>query len=476
MKHFNQIFFHKKELRKIWLFSFFKKASSQGVQLTELLIAYPYSRKTFHSDMKELRQDLVVVYKNQILIEQENGIYRLDNESKISSQKLILYYAKRSRDFSVFHTIAKNRKASFSYLTTKLYYSQSSIYNSMKKLNVEFESVGVSCSTNGLSGEEKKIRHLLFESYWSGFAGIEWPFDVPREQLVQEIKKLEELGIRLNELEKEKILYWLAVTEIRLSKGNSIIDTGDKSISRKNRTILFQSFFELSSNEYSREYNFEDEEAFLISTIYFLRDHQVELQEQDNQLNCVIKIEKYLKLRGANSGLSQIELNQFQKQLIKINYYLKENLIDLYHFLEPKAKSYYEENFILMEDDWHLLQKDIYAEISSIYVLAAKNNGVSLVKPLRIHLVSKEGRTSEIGHFFKKYSDYPIEITHTIETETDILLTDFLSGVQQEELKPKIFVYEWPVTDAQLQTILSQAIDSKKRYLSERVGNLIASF
>ena len=341
------------------------------------------------------------------------------------------------------------------------YYSKSSIYKSIEKLNRKLKPLGISCRTSGLIGDEKKIRHFVFESYWTLFGGIEWPFKVKREEILSEIKSLEMNGIYFNGLDKEKVLYWIAITEMRLTMGNSIHGKGNEAF-ELNKKKLFHSFFLKYCWKYEEKINFKEESRFLLNTIHFLGSSSLKLKGDGEQTKAINKIENYLRLKGEKAKLNLNEMIQLQVELFKINYYRKENLFDWYNFLEPNAKTYFREVFILMEEKWLVLQNDICEDLSSMYMLMAKNNGICLLNPIRMYIVSKEGKTAEISQFIKKYSTYPIEITQSREIEVDTVLTDFFMDNQEKKLKSNLIFFEWPLTEYQVINIVNTAINIKK--------------
>lgn len=463
LEHLNEIFLHKKEDRKIRLFTLLKNAPIRGIQVNELAEAYSNSRKTMHSDLKELKQDLIFVYKKALLNEYPTGTFYLDIEKTVLTQKLLLYYMKKSRNFWVFTTIAKNKKTSFITLKENLYYSQSTIYDSIKKLNHALRPLAISCSSAGVIGDEKKIRHLLFESYWSVFGGIEWPFSIKREIFEKEIKKLEQVGGLFTDLEREKILYWLAITEMRLTIGQQLSNQNQRQFRQKKNTL--HSFFEKSCSKKHQENNFQEEYLFLIGTSKFFLDIPLDLTERRVQKKItepIFKIENQLLLRGENSNLSISEMAGFIKILEKINYFSEEMLVDWYHFIEPNALIYLNENDYFIEKKWRELLAGLSDEIKSMYLLEAEKSGLTLMKPLRIKILSKEGNTLEIGQFFKKYSLYPIEISQKNDVQFDVLVTNFVLHSQNKEENPACIFFEWPLTQPQLYIILEQAKHFRK--------------
>lgn len=461
MEDFIYIFFPKKDLRKIKLFSLLKSAPNQRIHINELEKSFSCSRKTLYSDLKELEQDLISVYKISIL-KKENNEFSLVYVEKAQSQQLLHYYVKKSKDFWIFHMISKNKKISYSSLSNSLHYSQTSIFKSAVKLNKKFKPLGISCLASGLIGDEKKIRHLLFESYWTLFGGIEWPFKMKRECFLSEVKKLEQLGLNISDLEKEKVLYWLAITSLRLSNGKSLFSMKvqvDNGISKK---LLFNTFFLKYCGKYKKETNFEEENRFLIYTISLIGNLSLELKLIRDQTKQIKNIENYLRLKGTEAHLNRNEMNLLELDLNKINYYVKENLIDWYQFIEPEAKRYSRENSILMEEKWSVLQDNLCEGLSDMYVHIAKKNGIYLVDPIRMYISSKESRIAEFGQLLKKHSAYPIEISQSLESKLDIVLTNYLMENQNNLLLSDIFFYEWPITETQINNIVTVAIKRKK--------------
>lgn len=461
MDYFTQVFFHKKDLRKMHLFSLLKAASHEGIHLNELDIVSPNSRKTVYSDIMELKQDLICVYKD-LLLKEENGWFRLICENTIQSQMLMCFYIKKSRNFWVFNMIVENKGISYRGLSEIMFCSQTSIYESVVKINKMLKPLGISCHTKGLMGDEKIIRHLLFETYWFLFGGIEWPFKLKREDFLSEIVKLESSGAKLKDLEKEKIFYWLAITEIRLRKGNSISNSDVKTHDKIDRKIYLTFFLEKSCGKYKRILNFEEESRFLINTIQILVDSSYHLNKNVNQVKQIDKIKYYLREKGKEAKLNTSEMKQLEIEFIKIDYYIKEDLIDWYHFLEPNCMLYFKEISILIEKNDILLKHNICEKVTSMYVLAAKKSGIYVARPISISIISREGRTSEVGQLLKRYSEYPIELIQPNNNVIDIILTDFSGKNRDKELRTPIVFYEWPLSETQVENIITTAISLKK--------------
>lgn len=466
MEDFIHIFFYKNDLRKIKLFSLLRSAPNQRIHINEFYKLLSYSRKTLYSDLKELEQDLICVYRIPILKE-ENNEFSLINVERTHSQQLLLYYVKKSKDFWIFNMIFKNKKVTYSSLSNNLHYSQTSIFKSIVKLNKKFKPLGISCPPSGLVGDEKIIRHLLFEIYWTLFGGIEWPFEGNREYFLLEVKKIEQLGLNISDLEKEKVLYWLAITSLRLSSGKILFSTEVQVANDISKKGLFNTLFSKYCEEYKKN-NFEEENRFLICTIIFIGNSSLELKLIREQTKQIIKIENYLRLKSIEAHLNRNEMNLLELDLNKANYYIKENLIEWYQFIEPEAKRYFQENSILMEEKWRLLQDNLFEGLSTMYMYIAKKNGIYVVDPLRIYISSKESRIAEIGQLLKKHSAYPIEVSQSLKFKQDIVLTNYLMASQNKFLLSDTFFYEWPLTETQINNIVAIAIKRKKE---KRIAN-----
>lgn len=89
-------------------------------------------------------------------------------------------------------------------------------------------------------------------------------------------------------------------------------------------------------------------------------------------------------------------MRQFYIQLKKIRYYWEENLLDWYHFLEPKAAIYFNESHSFFEDGIKKLLTKVPLLLGSAYMYEYKKWGLFFVVPIRIQIISKEGSAIEV--------------------------------------------------------------------------------
>lgn len=442
MSQFDAVFFEKKDYRKNQLFSLLHHNLGEGMYIKNLIIQSNVSSKTFYSDLKELQEDILEVYGFQLLISEGVGKVGLDYGKSFSWQKLKMFYAERGRNFWVFHKIVHQP----SYLHRKkkinFYFSNSSVYASMAQLNEKFKDLNIMFSLAGVKGDEKKIRLLLFESYWSLFKGYSWPFESERQVLLQEVQKMENAGMKFNEVEKEKILYWFAITEIRLKRGAFIKkNTESQSQSSMKNTIVKDVFKKKLGRDIPSQF-WGNEVFFLIKTlsnfIGYSSPSTIKIKSKKYS-DEVVELEKLLKLKIDGSYQSSL----IDSLLKKTRYYVEENLIDLYHFMEPEADRYFVEYQKSLDVEVDELFKKLPENICSMYFYECKNNGISLLRTIRIQIISSEGYVQQIVNLLKNYSQYPIEFVQMGDINSDIILTNY----PLEENMNKYVYYNWPITE-----------------------------
>lgn len=446
------------------LFSIFQDSHPEGIQMKELYTKYQASRKTLSNDMKELEQDLIQVYDKPILKKRTDGNFYLEVDLHFSFQKLSLFYAENSRNFWIFNKIVKNQSKTIKELSENVFYSQSAVYGSVNQLKEYFQSLSISWSFFEIKGDERKIRHLLFESYWSLFGGISWPFDRSRESLVSEVQQFEKKGWIFNELEQERLLYWLAITEIRINNGYILATRKKVTIEDVEVIIPFTFFLEKYCSEEYATTDFEEEIYFFMNTlVHFMGCSLSNVNETRGSLTIeVSNIEEQLLQKGEAAGWDSNQLQQFASQLKKIRYHWEEDILEWYHFLKPQAEIYFNESKPFMDNSIKNSFNKISSLLGSAFIYECKKFGLFFVVPIRIQIISKEGSTIEVEKILQQFSEYPIEFDQQKGARVDIFLTNFLAKQDCKELnRNNYFFYDWPLKKNKVSMILEQGMALK---------------
>lgn len=185
------------------------------------------STKTTKAELDDLKEDLEVL-KCEVKISKTKNQYKLEKEYTCNMDAVYLSIKKKSSYFFLMRTAAfadgnsiKN-ESSYSYSASKKHKNKKNFIQYLMKYNLELEPRSLE-----IIGDEMDIRFLFFQFFWNNYRGVEWPFDtVNHQDLIQSIEKCEDELVRnMIEVEKECLVYWLAVITIRLRNNNFIIES-----------------------------------------------------------------------------------------------------------------------------------------------------------------------------------------------------------------------------------------------------------
>lgn len=463
MEPFYNMFFFKNDYRKMQLFTRLQEAPNNELRLVEASKNGNCNIKTMYSDFKELQEDLAIIYGNYVLVEKGQRTFVLTEDILLSKQQLALYYLKSSREFCLLDQVVQNQKLSIKEFKKNFHHSNSTFYKTVRTLNQYLFSLGITISLDGLKGDERMIRHFLVESYWSLFGGMEWPFHIEREHLVTILDQFESLNQQLNEIEKEKFLYWLAIIKIRTEKGEGIY-TKFKMVNDSNK-LSFAGLFKEDYIAAKGSAFIEGEFLFFKKvTNYIIQDAFAVTEECKATKNAenLASIETFLVEKSAKKEWTQMERDQFQNQLNKLNYYVTEDLIAFYYFLEPEAINYFNKYASLIEPESKKLLSLVPVEARSAYIRECKKASLFLVIPLRMNVSSKEGNEIEIEAMFKKYSSYPIEINPKNSNLVDMRATNFFADTKiAAEREYYLYFFDLPLTSKKVRVAVDDALKRK---------------
>lgn len=454
---FSQVFLDKKDYRKLQILKKIQKGPINGLEIKDLLIDYQCSRKTLHKDLKELNQDLIYVYGEFFLEETLVGTIKVKNIAYFSKQKIILYYTKNSLKFRVFNEIIKQKKTTIKILSEKNYSSQSRIYESLKQFNNSFKSVNLSFSASGIKGSERKIRHLIFEIYWSLFGGNEWPFSINKSDIESKILQLEHADLILDGIGRERLAYWLAVTELRLNNTREMKNDGIKhkkiKLNQIVRSVLNNDEeFELDSEMKEEIDSFHDVLHYFFG--YFI-NFEIEKKKRIN--SDWTHLEELLLCNGKEIGWNSTKFIHLKMKLIQITYYADSKMLDWYYFIEENSNPYFSDTCSLMDKKIKMTFDKFPIILRNAYLMECRKFNVSIVEPLRINIKSKSGANNQIENILKRYSQYPFIITSNSELNGDLVLTDFLDEYKQGKNKGiNCIFFEMPLTENKVKSILNK--------------------
>lgn len=461
-------FFDKRDYRKWNLFNLINNSDSDEIQLGELKRNYKMSKKTLFADLDILNLDLVEIYQSSFFkVDKKRGVVKRITTITYSSL-LIQYYIKKSRLFLIFNLVLTNPEMNSDEVQRRLFYSSSTVYTSCNQLNLFFSSFSLSFSLKGLRGNERLIRHILVEMYWVLFGGNSWPFEKERKEFIHEF---EYSGLKIettNWIEREKILYWFAITDMRI-KINSGIYSIDNSVENNEEKIFdgLLSVLKKKVKHQNKAISLESECQFLSQIINSFAYNSPEMVG-NKIMSKIAPLDSFCLKKIKEKKLTEYTNKQLQFRLRLVKYYYRENLLDWYHYLEPEAMIYYRKISPYLEDEIKEKSVKLANKIVSAYIFECQKSGVYFNKPLPLIVHSKEGRILQLIQLFKQHSPYPVEVVNENHSEHSILLTNSLIDYEKHKNnKKKCLYYEWPLDEKKIVELVTKAFQLTKQSRNE---------
>lgn len=148
---------------------------------------------------------------------------RLTKELNASVKPIRIQLVKKELLFLIIENSLYESFTKVSHFLSGNFLSTGVYYNEIDKITDFFSLHGLELDpkTTVLNSSEKNIRFGLYQVYWSLFGWVEWPFKtVSKTKLNLHLNHIEEqMGIKFSLSEREKIVLFLGVCEIRLKKG-----------------------------------------------------------------------------------------------------------------------------------------------------------------------------------------------------------------------------------------------------------------
>lgn len=144
-------------------------------------------------------------------------------------KKILLIYLKSSISFTYFDLVFNSKSIQTIDFIEQFYISESTFYRNIKSLTLFLQEnkighIKKKDSLQVLEGNEKKIRQFAFHYYWYAYQGMEWPFpDIDRNAILEFINELNRKhNLNYSKIDKEKYLYIIAVSLVRVQQDNFI--------------------------------------------------------------------------------------------------------------------------------------------------------------------------------------------------------------------------------------------------------------
>lgn len=479
MRDIESVFLEKKDYRKNQLFLTLQNSEDQRCRINTLLQKYQYTRKTFNGDIAELKEEILHVYQEDLLEKTASDIILHQSKSSFLSFLLPLFYVRRSRNFQLFDILVQQEVQTFKQLQTKIFSSQSAIYQILKTLNQVVFPLKITFSLWGIEGEEHTIRSFLFMVYWSLFGGFCWPFSIEKESLLVIMNMEGFLKREITEFEREKTLFWMAITLCRLRK-RCFISKGQPS--KRMIPKWFGGYLALGQLKPEIRVSVEDEYSFFLRMrpidtppVYRLNQGRLasrgmvyyqslnrltNTNDEKGNWPLTIQLEERLlehaKVRGWRESQCQNLIIQFRK----IRHCMEEDLIDLCHWLDPKSLSYYMSMQSTIVGDIQELLRRLPKEVACLYVSECQQLGLGLRPSVRVQIHAKKGEVAPLMRLLDSCGNDSIELDQGSDRAIDILFTDVLSEYQMEQsVGNHCIFYEYPLKDAAIISELRKIID-----------------
>ena len=242
---YEQTFLDRADLQKFQMFSAIKDSTVQTYTINTLSRHLDLSYQQGYNILQELFRDMagLTVHPEKLKRRQINLLMEID----VTVDDYHLYLLKHAIAFQFVDYIVQANHPSTEKFCQAHFISRSTLVRktaALRKLLKRFQ-LKLSFSDLGFIGQESRIRLFLFDFYWLGYHGVDWPFKVLDEhQIVQEYMALP--NAKTNPVDiLEEILFW-AICRVRIS-GNHFV-TGNEAFDR-----IFNDYPPFQHDVYTRE-------------------------------------------------------------------------------------------------------------------------------------------------------------------------------------------------------------------------------
>lgn len=446
--------FDKKDYQKFNLFLTLSNAGSYEINKEELFNLQTFSIKTTVINFNELKSDLTTIFGCEIIKQSgiESRLIKVKETNFNMKSLLLIYYVKRSYMFNLINLTVLNTGITPRELEGKLCVSKSKLYKIRKSLNSLINEAPFTFSLSGFEGDERSIRHFLVSMYWDIFGGFEWPFSENRESLIDVLNTFYFEGKFLSNMEIEISLYWLAITNMRINAGH-IINSENTCGRYSTKDYPENDFFQ------REETFFSEENRFLIDTIKVLFNFSIDNNLVRNEhLIGVKKIEGIILHKAKEREASSFVMECLQRALNEIRYYIQEDMMWMYGFLNPQLYDNEILNFrLIIESD--SLVDSLQKEIINGYYLLLKKFGIIFDKPLKVFIESKENKCFELANLISNNVNFPIEYHSVNSKKIDVVITNY--GSEICHINKRTLFCEWPLTEMSIKILSNNLLEIK---------------
>ncbi|WP_317914172.1 helix-turn-helix domain-containing protein [Carnobacterium maltaromaticum] len=205
---------------------YFIKSSFKPVTVDEIADYAGSSNKTISTILPVIKNDIAKL--NFDLKRTQDRKYYLESEVKgipISLDEYILFCGKRSLVFSIIEELFHKEKINTVDFCNKRYISQATFSRGKKKLIELLATCDLKLPTyltEGIIGNEYKIRNFYFNFFTNFYSSFEWPFEehIKKEFAIFFESKLGESISMISMNQKTKFYYLLYIIKKRIMQGD----------------------------------------------------------------------------------------------------------------------------------------------------------------------------------------------------------------------------------------------------------------
>lgn len=440
-----------------------------GLGFEELSRRLHVSRPTIFRDVEEIQEKFQEWQLTEAELKTRKATVYFVVNTDYSIHQIFLNYLEENLNYQALVEIFHSGSINLKDFAKKHFVSYNSLYKKLSSKNKLLKNFDLKFVTNKqaeLAGNERQLRFFYSEFFWYSYSGIKWPFpNISRQSLKKLINPIELIrGKKLGFVEKEKILYDLAVFMSRIQQGHFIptailrheILKDNPNFDYFDQLLkpLFAKFvpkatkMQVKSENaflyvflFAEEYHLKDNKT-VGDLLFYCQTHQLQAVEITNQwfqmvyqnfsmnasaeeysllyTNLVHKHVKALTFKGAGS-LSGIDLS---------------SSIYLHPEVTPQAeylfKQLYERHPILLKNKDFL--EENYRFLIGQYIKQKRKN-------LSICVLSVFGEefTGIIKHRAFQGMDIDVDVSGTINKDTDLVVTD--RKYEHIDFDPKKILY-----------------------------------
>lgn len=440
MIHF---FLDKAERRKLELFRYLEKSSSQENLKETIVKDLKISDFLLNKIIEELHLDLDKYgLINQFNIQSDNNFVKLTTYDNFTSNQLKLCFVKDSLAFSLFIELFLERFNSVNDYADNNFISYSTVYKKLKEMRNFFKKIDFTITKDfKLRGDEKKIRLFLLHLFTelNGQNYDIYPDEI-KEMTVQFIDKLEKYRQKpLREFSKIRLYHFLSISFFRINQRHFLRKESSyvsKDYLLENAHFIFQFNEEYKFKLQENQLHLEADEilAFLVAKdILVLEDYLDRVSRQHFKIYS-FNFMNEAKNRFPNlsqfidSKSDQIDLIHFNALNFVICNNEESKNIDIDSF-SNKYMDYIDFSKAYIYDQkknqefWQLKKFFFYK-----YLLILVNGEMSTSNKKTIYLYvdfsSGQKYTDLIIDNIKRFTDFQITYQDFIDDKTNIILSD----------------------------------------------------